>query len=805
MRFEHAGISARATAPNLIAPAHCMPNSRYRYLSLLILLAWLTPHNECVAAEPLPAKASVKSAATQKSGLPLPALGTEVVINAEQIHGLNDKEAIAEGNVELIKRDARLEADKLIYRSAEDEVEATGNVRLSRDGDRVSGPHLKMQLSTDTGVFDEPTYQIQSPVLGGQNPSADSKTKKNPLPTGRGHAKALNFQGKGQYQLTDATYSTCTPATDGRFDWFAKVADLKLDYTDETGTGKHTTVYFKDVPILYSPWLSFPLNNRRKTGLLSPTIGSSSNTGFELTQPFYWNIAPDMDATISPRLMSKRGLQIGNEFRYLGATYSGTTQLQVLPHDSVTNTDRWSLAWRHAQDLGGGFNGNINLNSVSDDTYFSDLGTRLTSIERTHLVRQAELGYASNWWRAGMLVQEYQTLQDPNLPLIGKPYRRLPQFTLNAGRYDLPLGMETVLNAEYVNFQHLTLAQGQRMTMYPQLSLPIQTSAVLITPKIGFKALHYAIDQYQRFDAAGPASYTTSLSVPIASVDSSVVFERPATWLGREMIQTLEPRLYYLYAPARDQSKIPLFDTAATDFNFAQIFSESRYIGGDRIADANQITGMVSSRFIDPSTGAELIRAGFGQRFYFADQKVGLPGEALRTDRKTDILAAVSGRVVAGVYLDTAWQYNPQIGQTQRFNVGTRYEPEDGKVLNLSYRYAREVVGAPLSGFAQIDISGQWPLGNGWHGIGRYNYSTRDNRVIETLGGVEYNGGCWVARGVIQRSATQLLNSNTTLFFQLELNDFSRIGSNPLDLLKRSVRGYDAINSRSSKPVFDND
>lgn len=766
--------------------------------------------------------------AQRTAPLPIPALGEETVIVADRVSGLNDAEAVAEGQVELTKGDAKLNADKLTYRKANDEVEAQGNVRLERGEDRMSGPHLRIQLKAETGEFREPEYQIKRSIIRDEAKRAvrtdkirnagrgkadlllevDSEDANltRPLPTGRGNAALIEFEGKGHYRLHDATYSTCTPGDDGTLDWFAKVSDLRLDYDDEVAIGHNGALYFKDVPILYSPWLSFPLNNRRKTGLLTPTLGSSSNTGFEFTQPFYWNIAPNLDATLSPRLMSKRGAQLNTEVRYLEPKLHGELRSEYLPHDSETKDHRYAFSWRHQQNFGGGLAGRVNFAKVSDDNYFSDLSTRLTTVAQTHLLRQAELEYRTDAWNVNVAAQVYQTLQDPRLPEIGEPYKRLPQIRGATAPIELPFGLVGDIEAEAVRFQHAVRAEGLRASIYPSVRWEWQTPGISFTPKFGVRSLYYDVSRYIAFDpndlnkpvfgprpSPVPANYSADLSVPVTSLDLAAQFEREIDFFGVRHIQTLEPRLFYVYAPARYQAKIPVFDSAVADLSFVQIFSENRYVGGDRIGDANQLTGMVSSRLVDPVSGAELLRAGIGQRVYFSEQKVGLPGETLRTSNKSDLLATFSGRILPTVWADAGWQYDIDAARTNRLNFGLRYQPERGQVINAAYRYARPVTGAPLSGVEQYDLSAQWPLGGAWHGVARYNYSLKDKRLVEALGGVEYNSGCWALRTVIQRTATQFRDSNTALFFQLELKDFSRIGSNPLDLLRRSVPGYDTI------------
>ncbi len=350
-----------------------------------------------------------------------------------------------------------------------------------------------------------------------------------------------------------------------------------------------------------------------------------------------------------------------------------------------------------------------------------------------------------------------------------------------------------------MNFDHPTQDTAKRLSFYPRLSLPLQGAAWYITPKVGMHFSRYDID---RKTSTGPDTVVRNL--PIFSLDAGVAFEREFAWFGKSLAQTLEPRLYYLLIPQRTQNNIPIFDTAQSDFNFATIFSDNVYSGIDRIADANAITAALTSRLIDPGTGEEYVRGMVGQRYYFAQQNVTLPGEPARPGGAYDFLAALSGRLMPKTYADVAWQYDPRDGETERFVIGGRWQPEVAKVLNASYRYTRDhsnVVGG-TAGIRQVDFSGQWPLGRGWYGVGRFNYSLRDSKLIETIAGLEYNGGCWVGRGVLQRYATSTGETNTAFFVQLELNDFSSIGSNPIQMLARRIPGYGRINQLASDPVF---
>jgi len=711
-------------------------------------------------------------------------------VSAWHIRGQNDVETVAQGDVELRRIGSTLSCDAMTYSQNDDQIEATGNVRLTQNADLITGPRLKLNLEESVGFFEEPVYSIR------RSASARTGGVAGEMTTGSGRARRIDFEGENHYRLTEATYSTCAY---GNTEWYARAGSMSLDYDRDVGEARDATLVFKDVPILYAPWFAFSLNNQRKSGLLSPTLGTTSKGGIEVTTPYFWNIAPDMDMTISPRLMAKRGVQWNGEFRYLDHAYNGISRIEYLPNDLLAHRSRGSLSLVHAQNFGNGYSGNLNLNNVSDDTYFSDLSSRITNIAQNNLVRQGGLSYTSSWWNASVIAQRFQTLQDPELPPVGFPYHRLPQLSVNAFRGDLPLGGAFNFNGEFVNFSHPTLPLARRLTIYPQFWLPLQTAAFYITPKFGLHLTRYSLER----QAVGTPDQLTR-NVPTYSVDSGVFFERDTLWFGQNLTQTLEPRFYYVYVPNRDQSRIPVFDTGLADFNFAQIFSDNRYVGNDRIADANQATVALTSRLIDPVTGSELLRGVIGQRYYFKAQEVSLPGEIPRASKTADLLAAVSGKVWPNFYLDSGWQFSPNDNRTNRLTLAGRYQPELGKVISIGYRYNRDLLNptSSVNQISQIDVTGQWPLSGGWSGVGRYNYSLNENRIIETIGGLEYNAGCWATRFVVQRIATSAGKSNSAFFVQLELNGFSNIGSNPLEMLKRNIPGYGRINQPVADPVF---
>ncbi len=779
------------------------------------------------------------------------------IVVARRIAGVNDVEMVAEGNAELNRGGDSLRADRIIYRVAEDEIESVGNVVLVSPDARIAGPRLRMRMEESTGEFESPAYAIrkeQKPVpepaltLTGLPSITDSgKAIANtgrlislPPVTGSGVAERMEFRGEDQYRLSKASYSTCKP---GQRDWEIYVDELDLDYNTEVGKGRGVTVRFMDVPIFYTPYLNFSLNNDRKSGFLPPTLGSSNKSGFEVATPWFWNIAPDMDATITPRYMTKRGLQMSSEFRYLlddqhnrntlltnpslngnSQLDKGTIRLEYLD-DNLYERKRWGYSVMHTQNFISLLPGHtvttmLNLNGVSDSDYFNDLSSRLQSTTLTNLSKVGSATLGGPWYSAGVTMQSWQTLHKEQTQ---QPYRKLPEVSVLANRYDLPFGMALNFQASFVDFDHPDYVLAKRTVMYPQLSLPFSTSAFWVTPKVGIHTASYSLDGQSRpdldlLDGNGrqyrawtnywkKAPDQQSISVPVFSIDGGVVFERDTQLFGQSYLQTLEPRAFYTYIPRRDQSQIPVMDSSVMDFNYASMFTENRYSGNDRIGDANQLTLAATSRILDPTSGAEVLRALLGTRYYFTTQYEGasMPGETMRSGRSADLLGSLAGRVTENVFADTAWQYNPRDARTERFNLTMRYRPEAGKIINAGYRFARGIYDTgtqKISDIDQVDISTQWPLSGGWYGVGRYNYSLEEKRVIETIGGLEYNAGCWTGRVVLQRQATIAEKPTTAFFFQLELNDFSKIGSNPMNLLRRNIPGYGNINQPTADPVF---
>ncbi len=711
----------------------------------------------CLLASPATAEDIGLKLRSQPSLIPYEDGGDEpapLFFEADRVQGHLERELEAEGNVHMRRRGEAIFSDYLYYAFPEQELTATGNMRFEHHGDVLTGDKLSYNLQRESGYVDKPTYSF-------------------PRYRARGSAGKLIIESRDRYKVEKATYTNCEVGDD---DWFIKVDRLELDRRRDIGVARNATVVFKGVPMLYSPYLDFALSGRRKTGLLAPTVGSTGQSGFEFTQPFYWNIAPNRDATVAPRFLARRGTLLNSEVRYLEPNLSGEARGEYLPDDRLKDESRYGYSWQHRQVFGYGFSGAFDIQGVSDDTYFTDLSDRIAATSQTNLPRDGNLFYGGDWWSASARMQEFQTLQDPLAPVV-PPYARVPQLLLSANRqtsYIADLGMY----GEYVDFNHPTLLNAQRQILYPSLSLPLQTSFFYVTPKVGYHYTRYA------FEGANVPDETREL--PIYSLDSAVTFERRANFRGRDFIQTLEPRLYYVNIPFRKQDQLPNFDTALADFNLAQIFTENQFTGGDRINDADQLTAAVTSRYIDPQDGNEQLRFTVGQRYFFKEQQVSLDDSPRSFDR-SDLLLAMSGRITSRWLADLGMQYSANTSRVERSNAALRYQPEIGKLLNLGYRFTRDTL-------EQVDISAQWPLGGRWNGLARWNYTLQNKRLLEGLAGVEYNAGCWAARFVLHRFASATQEYVNSMFFQLELNGVSRIGSNPLEVLRQNITGYTKTN-----------
>jgi LPS-assembly protein len=724
-----------------------------------------------------------------------------VFVSGDRITGQPDVKAVIDGNAELRRGDTVIRADRLEYTVPDDLAQAQGQVHINRAGNTYDGSELALHVDAFKGFFSDARYRF--------------------LQTGaHGDATRVDFLDRDRAVVHNATYTTCQRDDSASWepDWVLRAQSIRLDNVEEVGTAEGAVLEFKGVSVLPIPHITFPLSDKRKSGLLPPTVGLDSRNGLEYIQPYYWNIAPNRDATLRGAIMAKRGIEVGGEFRYLENDYQGQVDATLMPTDSQRDRMRWGYSAQHQGQIStpvGGLGLNLNLNRVSDDNYWRDFGRAALALRQRLLPSDASLSWAAGDMSAQVRTLKWQALQDVASPIV-PPYNLMPQLLWRYTPQDLGRGIDFSMSADTTRFEADRAipnpADGQRSYVQAQLSRPFLSPGGFVIPKLQLHATQYQFDSPLR-----TGERSASRTLPTFSLDSGLVFEREARLLGRAFTQTLEPRAFYTYTPFRDQSHLPVYDTGATDFNFGTIYTENPYVGNDRLADNNLLTLGVTTRFLDPQTGAEAVRLGIAQRLRFSDQDVTLPGGAPVSERLSDVLLGAGINWTPQWGFDSTVQYNPKTQRSIRSTVAARYSPGDYRTVSAVYRLQR---GAS----EQIDVGWQWPLaalwggqgadsgperaqgqgkGSGrWYTVGRLNYSLQDRKLVDTVVGFEYDSCCWIGRVVLERLQSSVTTSNTRLLFQIEFVGFSRLslGASPLETLRRNVPRYQYLREQVSTP-----
>lgn len=725
------------------------------------------------------------------------------VIDGDHLFGRPDLEVVVEGNASLRRGDLRISGDRLEYRSPGDLAIATGSVHLNQAGNVYEGPELQLKVETFEGFFRHVRYSL---LEGG----------------GHGEAARIDFIDSNVSVAQHVTYTTCrredlpgwAPA------WMLSAASMTTDTGSNLATATDAQLSFLGVTMPALPSVSFPLSNARQSGFLPPVIGFDSTNGFELLQPYYWNIASNRDATLYPTLMSSRGVNLGTEFRYLEKTYSGQIRVDAMPSDSLRDRKRWGLWAQHTQQFDpkpfglDSLSTAFNINRVSDDDYWRDFSHTPTLTSR-QLTNEASLDWAKGDWSGQARTVAYQTLQYAASP-ITPSYNRVPQLTANYRAYDWH-GFDVAGTLDYTRFQvdsayaptlnGIKQPDGERLVGKLQISRPWTVPGGYVVPKL---LLHTASYQLASPLASG-ASAITSV-VPTASLDSGLVFERDTHLFGRAWRQTLEPRAFYVRTPYRDQSQLPVYDTAANDVSFATLYTENAFSGNDRISDTNTLTTGVTTRLIDPVTGAESARFGVAQRSRFSDQNVTLPGGTAVTDRAGDFIVGGQVHWTPKWSIDGLAQYNMDSGKSTRDALTLRYTPAPFHTLTAAFRFQADTTTTSNDGTKTVDFNWQWPLRDllgsrsaaaddpgRWYAVGRLSYSLHDRALSDSLVGAEYNACCWVGRIVLERLVTGRATPDTRLMFQIQFNGFGNIGSNPTATLLQNIQGYQPLNQATQK------
>ncbi len=740
--------------------------------------------------------------------------GTQpITVEADEIETQLNGEARAKGHVMLKQGDLSLRADNLSYVQAQDRLHATGNVQIDRAGDRFWGPELTLNVQQYSGEFLLPHYWLARTGAGGQ-------------------AHRAEFIDKSRSKLFRATYTSCPSDGSADPDWLLSADRVYLDIDHNEGIAEGAVLRFLGVPILGLPRMSFPITSDRKSGWLPPNVSLDSRSGFELSVPYYWNIAPNYDAMITPIVSSRRGVGFGTELRYLRPSDEGVLSTQLLPNDRVDNRTRYALDLQHRGSLDLRTTYAANIQHVSDDNYWKDFSRTLPSLTQRLLPQDAGIlrryDHEDRQVDVYARVQTWQVLQAPDPDGIAPPYQRAPQLGLRIkGSFatDWHYNAETELNRFTVPEADplptgLTRGRtGTRWHLLADMERRFGNSGWWITPRAAVNVASYETDL-----PMDDGRRHAARAIPSFSVDGGMLFERDTRLFGREVRQTLEPRLLYARTPYRDQSSYPNFDSAAKDFNFVSIYSDNVFSGVDWVSDADQITAGVTTRFLDARSGAELLRLGVAQRYVFGDQRLnpdcapdvlGTDRCAQRQEQLSDLLLLGSSRLWPAWVLDGTLEFNPSTDRSVRAVLSGRYNPQPYHTVSLTYRLARGLS-------EQFELGWQWPIYRGegrsgsasstptapgapgapcqgaLYGVGRVNYSTLDRRITDSIVGVEYDAGCWIGRVFAERLSVGRSEATTRLLIQLELVGLSRLGSNPLATLMENVPGYRLLREEST-------
>ena len=742
-----------------------------------------------------------------------PEMAGPTFLLGDRIEGQTDVRTLVEGHAELRRHDLLLKAGRLDHDAADDSVRASGGVHINRLGNLYEGSELELKLDRNEGHFLQPRFTLLK--NGGQ-----------------GEASRLDFLGENRSSARDAVYSTCPRPGSGPWkpDWWLSASRMEFDTGTDTGTAHTGVLHFKGLPVLGAPYVEFPLSDQRRSGLLPPSLNIASQSGLEVALPYYLDLAPQRDATITPTLMSKRGLDLGGEFRYLEPDASGELRGSYMPDDKLRDASRWSLSYQHRQKLSGlpwvdDMGLRLNLNRVSDANYWRDFPHSGKVLTQRLLPSEAALSWGSGDWSFSAGHYSWQTLQDPApATQIIAPYDRVPSLAARLQPAPFSLlgsqGWEGSLQTELTRFatnrqiqigngSGATVLGGDRALVVAQLGRSWQAPGWFVRPGVQLHARQYQFDQ-----AIGTGQSGLGLALPTLSLDSGLLFERDTRLFGRDLVQTLEPRLYYSRTPYRQQGYLPSYDSAPFDFSLATVYLPNTYAGNDRIADLDALTLGATTRLLQPDTGAELLSLGIAQRYRFREQRITLPGESVVAAGLTDLLLGARVNWSPQWSSSAELQYNPESGESTRSTLGLRYLPGPYRVLNAAYRVKQQ---AATDASRQLDLGWQWPLqglfgsapagvaGRGlgpqqWYSVGRINYSLPESRVVDLLAGFEYDAGCWIGRIAIERLQNSTTASNQRIMFQLEFSDFTRIGSSPLQSLRNNVPRYQLLREEINPP-----
>lgn len=700
--------------------------------------------------------------------VPPPGKDEPVYISADSAEYDRTAEQIAlRGGIQVDQGSRQIRADEMTYDLASEALEARGHTYLTQPGVRLIGDRGTVNLKADQGSLWDLHYRFTGTA------------------NARGSAARAELLSPTLSQYEDISYTTCPP---GRTPWLLQASRLEVDQAEGRAVARHARLRLGKVPVLYTPYLSFPIDDRRKSGILVPTLASSDERGLDITVPYYWNIAPNLDATFSPRYMSKRGAMLGAEVRFLTPKQSGQVYGEILPNDQAYDGDgpRGAYQVTHRGRYSPSLSSDLYISGVSDDTYLEDFGNRLEVTSVRNLERRGDLFYSGQGWSLLSRVQDFQTV-DRSIPPADRPYSRLPQMLFNLWPRRIGPGIELGLNGEYSYFDHGDKVHGQRLALLPTVSWPLRRSYGHLIPRVNLYHASYAL----RDEPSGIDS-DPSHTVPSFNLDGKLIFERSTHWLGTSALQTLEPRAYYLYTPYEDQDDTPTFDTAELTFSFGSLFRPNRFTGRDRVGDANQLTLGLTSRTIDDDSGLELFRASLGQILYFEDRRVQLVGDT-DAEGSSALVAELATRIGPewSARAGLQWDPNQSDERLQKRALELHYETPGRHLVNLAYRY--DLGTTEATRYEDTDLSVRWPVGPQLELVGRWFYSWLYDETLEAFAGLEYGQCCWRVRvlGRHFKNRPEETGSNSVMV-QLELSGLGALGHQIDKFLERGIYGYRA-------------
>jgi LPS-assembly protein len=786
---------------------------RWRPLHITIILLGVTPAASWAAEPSLCPSQSLPTPAQSRTPTPPPSSKTL----EEHKPGVDD------GKIETSSDEFKA--------STNGDVELKGHVKVNQGDREVRAEDIQYNakansFKTDSSLeYQDPVVKLTgnggdySPALGADFRAATFELQQRPA---RGTADAMKLTPEGVLDLRGVRFTTCPKAEES---WEIKAKSVKLDTAARVGEARSATVEFEGVPILYLPWVSFPLSGERKSGFLYPTIGNNSRSGASVSIPYYWNIAPNADLTFEPIEYSRRNVDLGGEARYMNSFDHGSINWNFLPHDSVFNAGRSRIKIENAMELPAGFRFSVDAENVSDTHYFEDFAQGPEGTSTAFLNQQAKVTYRDEHWKIDGEFQHYRTT-DYTLDEPDRPYSRVPRVSANA---DFAWGeVEQVhygFESEVVNFHRSVSAleldtdtisptynrlvpvclrvpnpciNGWRFDVMPEASLDFSEPGYFIRPGVAWRATQYELSNAQPGQETAP-----SRTVPIASFDTGLMFERDAGSHDQRRV-TLEPRLMYLYVPYRNQDSLPIFDTGLPDLDPVELFRTNRYVGADRVGDANQISMGVTSRLLDAKDGRQLLTATIGQIYYIDNPRVVLPyqfvdgrlqpTETPRTKNRSDFVAQVGVTAFDNWSGDVGVQWNPQTSETERAHVNVQYKSGGQSVVNVGYRYQRDVL-------SQAELSSSWPVSDAWNIFVRGIYSLQDHKPLERFAGFEYRACCWKVRlGGRSFVSNRTGSSDTGVYLQLELTGLASVGSASDTFLTTAIRGYEPAENPIRQP-----